>query len=230
LFSNCHQALPQKRHRGCYRCYVRGSVRSKFSTILKDIADKAYYLKNIAEAHNIRQLSQTNAELARRLEGLTMAHANMERWEIFLPCHFLPFDHNPGFYGWQSILERTRDALADKDADKRIKLVVFWGTGGIGKSQIALEYASQQGSEGVPIIIWISSEKETEVASSFNKVAQKMKLPGVLPSNTPDRNRDLVLEYLQRTGKLLDKHIWQCSDIVQTNCPRNQMATNFRQR
>ncbi|KAH8587395.1 P-loop containing nucleoside triphosphate hydrolase protein [Bisporella sp. PMI_857] len=137
-----------------------------------------------------------------------MAHANMERWEIFLPCHFLPFDHNPGFYGWQSILERTRDALADKDADKRIKLVVFWGTGGIGKSQIALEYASQQGSEGVPIIIWISSEKETEVASSFNKVAQKMKLPGVLPSNTPDRNRDLVLEYLQRTEETKLQPIW----------------------
>jgi hypothetical protein len=30
-----------------------------------------------------------------------------------------------------------------------------------------------------------------------------LNLPGVLPSNTPDRNRDLVLEYLQRTGQLI---------------------------
>jgi hypothetical protein len=180
-----------------------GSVRSKFSTILKDIADKTYYLKNIAEAQNIRQLSQTHAEWAKRLEGLTMAQSNIEHWEISLPCHSLPFGHNPGFYGRESILQRTRDALANKDNDRRIRSVAFWGTGGIGKSQIALEFASQQGSKGIPIILWISSEKETEVASSFNKAAQKLKLRDVLPSNTPDRNRDLVLEHLQRTGELV---------------------------
>jgi hypothetical protein len=66
-----------------------------------------------------------------------------------------------------------------------------------------LEFASRQDSAEVPIILWIPSEKETEVASAFNKAAQKLNLPGVLPSNTPDRNRDLVLEFLQRTGQLI---------------------------
>lgn len=180
-----------------------GSIRSKFSTILKDVADKAYFLKKMAEAQNIRQLTQTQAELARKLEGLTMATRTIERSQVALPCHFLPFGHNPNFYGRTNILQAIQDGLTVRGDDPRIRSVALWGTGGIGKSQIALEYASRQDPVELPIILWVASEKETEVASAFNKAAQKLNLPGVLPSNTPERNRDLVLEYLQRTGKLL---------------------------
>jgi hypothetical protein len=154
----------------------------------------------MAEAQNLRQLTQTQAELARRLEGLTTAQTTIERPQLALPCHFLPFGHNPNFYGRTTTLQDIQDALIAPDEDSRIRLVALWGTGGIGKSQIALEFASQQDSAEIPFILWISSEEETEVASAFNKAAQKLNLPGVLPSNTPDRNRDLVLEYLQQTG------------------------------
>jgi hypothetical protein len=179
------------------------SVRTKFSTILKDVADKAYFLKKMAEAQNLKQLTQTQAELARKLEGLTMVQTAIERPQATLPCHFLPCGHNPNFYGRITILQDIQDALTVRDDDSRIRSVALWGTGGIGKSQIALEFASRQDSAEVPIILWIPSEKETEVASAFNKAAQKLNLPGVLPSNTPDRNRDLVLEFLQRTGQLI---------------------------
>jgi hypothetical protein len=178
-----------------------GSVRTKFSAILKEIADKAYYLKSIAEAQNIKQLSQTNAELVRRLEGLTVMQTRTGRSTVSLPCQTLPFSHNPSFYGRSTILQRITDALAVKDDNPQIRSVALWGTGGIGKTQIALEFASRQVAAGLPIVLWIACEKETEVANAFNKAAQKLQLPGVLPSNTPDRNRDLVLEYLQKTGE-----------------------------
>ncbi len=128
-----------------------------------------------------------------------MAQNTIERSQIALPCHFLPFGHNPNFYGRTGILESIQAVLAFRDDDLRIRSVALWGTGGIGKSQIALEFASRQETTNLPIILWIPSEKETKIASAFNKASQKLNLPGVLPSNTPDRNRDLVLEYLQRT-------------------------------
>jgi hypothetical protein len=181
------------------------NIRTKFSTILKDIADKALYLKNVAEAQNIKQLSQTNAELVQRLEELTTAQAKMESQSVTLPCQTLPFARNPGFYGRSEILQRMTDALTVEKDDPRIRSVAIWGTGGIGKTQIALEYASRQVNAGLPIVLWIASEKETELLSSFNKAAQKLRLPGVLPSNTPDRNRDLVLEYLQKTSEWVMK-------------------------
>jgi len=121
--------------------------------------------------------------------------------KIFLPCHFLPFPQNPEFYGRDTILQKMQEAITIKDDDLRIQSVALCGTGGIGKSQIALEFASRQKATDIPIILWISCEKDTEVASSFNKAAQKLNLPGVLASNTPDRNRDLVLEFLQQTGE-----------------------------
>lgn len=132
-----------------------------------------------------------------------MATNTLERSQVALPCHFLPFGHNPNFYGRTTTLQQIQEALAVRDGDFRIRSIALWGMGGIGKSQIALEFASRQDSAELPIILWIPSEKETEVATAFNKAAQKLNLPGVLPSNTPDRNRDLVLEYLQRTGKLI---------------------------
>ena len=93
----------------------------------------------MAEAQNIRQPTQTQAELARRLEGLTMATNIIERSQVTLPCHFLPFGHNPNFYGRTTILQSIQDALAVRNDDLRIRSVALWGTGGIGKSQIALE-------------------------------------------------------------------------------------------
>ncbi|PVH79565.1 hypothetical protein DL98DRAFT_572409 [Cadophora sp. DSE1049] len=125
--------------------------------------------------------------------------AVVEGARISLPCHFLPFGHNPNFYGRATIIQHIQEALAPRDDDSRIRSIALWGTGGIGKSQIALEFASRQDTSELPIILWIPSEKETEVANAFNNAAQKLNLPGVLASNTPDRNRDLVLQYLQRT-------------------------------
>ncbi|KUJ20454.1 uncharacterized protein LY89DRAFT_771365 [Mollisia scopiformis] len=175
------------------------TVRTKSTTILEDIADKAHFLKQIAEAQNLKQLTQTQAELARRLEVLATTQTTLERPQLNLPCHFLPFAHNPNFYGRTTILRDIQDALTVRDDNSRIRSVALWGTGGIGKSQIALEFASRQDSVQLPVILWIPSEKETEIAGAFNKASQRLNLPGVLPSNTPDRNRDLVLEYLQRT-------------------------------
>lgn len=120
---------------------------------------------------------------------------------VSLPCQTLPFPRNPSFYGRIEILKQIPDALATQPDSSKVRSVALWGTVGIGKTQIALEYAFQQVSTGYQIVLWIACDKEAEIANSFNKAAQKLQLPGVLPSNTPNRNRDLVLEYLQKTGK-----------------------------
>jgi hypothetical protein len=78
---------------------------------------------------------------------------------------FLPISHNPNFYGQITILQKIQDALSLRDEDRWIRSVALWGTGGIGKSQITLEFASRQGTADIPIILWIPSERETEVAS-----------------------------------------------------------------
>lgn len=49
--------------------------------------------------------------------------------------------------------------------------------------------------------MWIASETTAEVARSFNDAAKGLKLEGYSATNTPDQNRHLVLQWLQRTGE-----------------------------
>ncbi|KAJ5803463.1 uncharacterized protein N7503_005913 [Penicillium pulvis] len=174
-------------------------IRGQFTKVLTDIADKAEFLRSISEAQSIKGLNQSYAEVAQKLEDLTFMQAKLAKNTVSLPCQTLPFSRNPSFYGRTEILKQITDALATESGSAEVRSVALWGTGGIGKTQIALEYAFQQVSTGCQIVLWIACEKETEIANSFNKAAQKLQLPGVLRSNTPDRNRDLVLEYLQKT-------------------------------
>lgn len=143
-------------------------------------------MEKMAEAQNTRQATQTQAELVRKLEGPTMITNTLENSEVTLPCHLLPFGHNPNLYGRASILQNIQDVLAARDESSRIKSIALWGMGEIGKSEIALEFASRQDSADLPIILCIPSNKGTEIASAFNKAAQKLNLPGVLYPNTPD--------------------------------------------
>lgn len=141
--------------------------------------------------------------MAQKLEDRTSMQTKLAQNTVSLPCQTLPFPRNPTFYGRTDILEQISDALATQPDSSEVRSVALWGTVGIGKTQIALEYAFQQISTGYQIVLWIACDKETEIVNSFNKAAQKLQLPGLLPSNTPNRNRDLVLEYLQKTGKRL---------------------------
>jgi pimeloyl-ACP methyl ester carboxylesterase len=174
-------------------------VKAINSYCSEDSKSKAYYFEKMAEAQDIRQRTKAQTEPVEILKGLTTT-ISVDQSQAALPCHFFPFGHNPNFYGRKAILQAIKKGLTARNDDPQIRSVALWGAGGNGKSQIALEYASLQDAAELPIILWVSSEKETEVASAFSKAAQIMNLPGVLPSNTPNRNRDLVLEYLQRTG------------------------------
>jgi predicted ATP-dependent serine protease len=81
--------------------------------------------------------------------------------------------------------------------------LAIWGTGGIGKTQIALEFAHKLWADGAEVVLWIASETSAEVARSFNEAARHLKLEESPESNTADKNRHLVLQWLQDTGRQL---------------------------
>lgn len=74
--------------------------------------------------------------------------------------------------------------------------VAIWGTGGIGKTHIALEFAHRLGQSGDTTILWIASETTAEVSKSFNDAVKGLELEGYSASNTPDQNRQHTGEYL----------------------------------
>jgi len=97
------------------------------------------------------------------------------------------------------VLQAISAALEEQTS--RPASVAIWGTGGIGKTHIALEFAHRLWSSGKETILWITSETPAEVAKSFNDAARGLELEGYSATNTPDQNRHLVLQWLQHTGK-----------------------------
>lgn len=117
-----------------------------------------------------------------------------------LSVNTLPYQRNPAFYGRKDLLEEIKEHLHTHEGVSSIHSLALWGTGGIGKSQIALEYAQQQWLAGTNVVLWIASETEAEIAKSFNEAASRLELPGYLETNTPDQNRFAVLQWLQRSS------------------------------
>ena len=106
----------------------------------------------------------------------------------------IPYQRNPAFFGRGDLLEEIAEHLHTRERDPFIRSVAIWGTGGIGKTQIALEYAQQQWLAGTKVVLWIASETEAEIAKSFNDAASRLDPPGYLETNTPDQNRLIVLQ------------------------------------
>lgn len=181
-------------------------VDKKFLKTVEELSQRLEYLKQVAEARNLTQLQ-------RRMSSVSGSTGDMSELSLLdigssqstraahLPYRQLPFVRNPDFYGRSAILQSIDDLLQNTDSEKSVRSVALWGTGGIGKSQLALEYANKQMQDGCPLIIWIPSESDSEISQAIVDAASQIKPPGFVEGSTPDKIRYVMWNWLQTTGK-----------------------------
>jgi len=87
-----------------------------------------------------------------------------------LPFNNLPENRNPHFIGRIEVLKKIRSTFEQKEAVALTQAIA--GLGGVGKTQVALEYAYTYGYE-YERIWWINAEKEETIFASFQKFALK---------------------------------------------------------
>ena len=107
-------------------------------------------LKDFAESLGIASVGETENPVA-------------QLWNI-------PYERNPFFTGRETVLQEMRDALL------RRKFAAFSGLGGIGKTQVAIEYAYRHREE-YQGILWVRASEEVELVSGFLEIARLLKLP-----------------------------------------------------
>ena len=93
--------------------------------------------------------------------------------ESLPPIWNVPHRRNPNFTGRQNLLDSLRAALT---SGQTAALTAISGMGGVGKTQLALEYAYRYVSQ-YQAVLWVPSEEPAALASAFAGLAQVLGLP-----------------------------------------------------
>jgi tetratricopeptide (TPR) repeat protein/transcriptional regulator with XRE-family HTH domain len=96
----------------------------------------------------------------------------------------LPYRRNPFFLGRDDILEQIYTTLHSTGGTPAIPQALC-GLGGIGKTQIALEYAYRHRDE-YPIVLWISAETSSGILNDYMAIAV---LAHLVPADEKEQDR-----------------------------------------
>src|SRR5271170_5194469 len=88
------------------------------------------------------------------------------------PKYFLmPYEKNPHFTGRDELLSLLGEKLQDTTEKKYNHRVAIYGMGGVGKTQLAIEYVYKNEAK-YHSIFWISSADQATLLSGFQEIAR----------------------------------------------------------
>ena len=90
----------------------------------------------------------------------------MSTEQFAVPLYLPPILRTPHFTGRESLLLKLHNALASNIETNSQRVIVLFGPGGIGKTQIAIEYIHRHKKQYRPII-WIDGTSLESTRSSF---------------------------------------------------------------
>ncbi|KAK3902317.1 P-loop containing nucleoside triphosphate hydrolase protein [Staphylotrichum tortipilum] len=120
--------------------------------------------------------------------------------------HFL-VPQNRRFYGREEILAAVRKTLHPQEHSTGISMCTLYGLGGVGKTEIALEYARSCSEEsvGYAIVWYIDAQSPTSIAISYSSIVRRL---GLTTSTEPSVHVGIIMECLRRMGKSTAQQSW----------------------
>lgn len=87
----------------------------------------------------------------------------------------VPHQRNPNFTGREELLDQLESWLRSGQATALTQQAIH-GLGGVGKTQLAVEYAYRH-IDDYDVVWWVRSEQSATLAADYAGLAQKLKLP-----------------------------------------------------
>ena len=117
---------------------------------------------------------------------------------------------NPNFFGRNDIFRQLRDALQpsrqhnNPDLQSVLRSAVVHEFGGIGKTQIAIQYAYSN-IQQYDAIFWVQADTHEKIANSFKEIAIELQLIQATEVSDPVVTRNIVMEWLSSPYKAPSK-------------------------
>ncbi|EFW99250.1 tpr repeat-containing protein [Grosmannia clavigera kw1407] len=150
------------------------------------------------------------------------------------PCFSVPYGLHLHLFAREMELQTLQECLDPSSSSRtQLQAVGIHGLGGVGKSQLALQYANTS-MQVYDLIAWIASESQIKLIQSLSDLARKLGLAG--EANQDDYiSIEVVRDWLNTSGKTfllifdnvddikLLRHIWPSSNkgsiIITTRSP-----------
>src|SRR5271156_2932700 len=109
----------------------------------------------------------------------------------------MPYDRHPHFLGRDDLLSLLRQKLQQTNPKEYNHRVAIYGIGGVGKTQVAIEYVYRH-ERDYNNIYWISASDQAALLSGFQEIAAKTGcLSGVTEGLKPTKVAENVLSWLR---------------------------------
>ena len=95
--------------------------------------------------------------------------------EANLHCYMIPYGTNPRFFGRDKELQQVRSILEPEERNAKLRVMAIHGLPGVGKTQLALQYANSSLKE-YDVIAWIPAETQVKVTQALSLLASKLGL------------------------------------------------------
>ncbi|MCJ1271298.1 hypothetical protein MMC22_011198 [Lobaria immixta] len=201
-----------QRHHGalCFDMEAAGVMDHKRCLVIRGIADYAdshinfmwqNYAAGTAAAFareflfTIQPLEVNGIDSAAEipLASFNTWHSNIAATSAPKVYFMVPFQRNRDLIGREEYIQKLETKLCVPNKHCRVALV---GLGGIGKTRIALEYASKQENSDSVSVFWIHASTAERMEKAYREIAKEARLVGAEDPNV-DQLR-LVKKWLER--------------------------------
>ena len=115
-------------------------------------------------------------------------------------------NHNPDFVGREHVLEQIAKALLPSrtkfvsSESEDLKRFALCGLGGVGKTEIAIEFALRY-KDAYDAVFWIRADEPAKLDSRFSQIAVELQLETAAESTSHVVSRELVKGWLSKAWK-----------------------------